>query len=54
MFSQPLPTEAADRLLTHVSTCPQCKRALGHRRRGKMCPVGRALVLRTLTERHGA
>lgn len=52
MKIKPMPVEAADRLLNHVTTCPQCKRALGHRRRGKMCPNGRYLVRQTLAERH--
>lgn len=48
-----LPAEAADKLLDHIVTCPQCRRAVTHRRRGKICPHGRELIRLTLTERHG-
>lgn len=49
---KPLPTEVADRLLAHLATCPQCKRAVSHRRRHKICPTGRMLIRLTITERH--
>lgn len=40
------PVEAADRLLDHVGRCPRC-------RNRKHCPVGKALIRKTLKERHG-
>lgn len=48
------PTRAADELIYHLSTCPQCKRAEDGKRRRKVCPIGRDLIKQTLKERHGA
>lgn len=49
-----LPSEAADELLTHLTTCPQCKRARRkHGRRGAHCEVAKELLKITLKERHG-
>jgi hypothetical protein len=48
-----LPSEAADELLTHLSTCPQCKRVRRkHGRRGAHCEVAKELLRQTLKERH--
>ena len=36
----------ADRLLEHLSHCPDCKKS-------SHCPIGKTLIRKTLKERHG-
>lgn len=42
-----------DKLIVHLNTCPQCKRARGWERRGSRCAVAKELLKQTLKERHG-
>lgn len=43
----PLPTTAADKLIHHLSVCPECRAAT------RKCPTAINLIKITLKERHG-
>lgn len=43
----PLPTTEADKLIHHLSVCPECRGAT------RRCPTAQKLIKKTLKERHG-
>lgn len=48
-----LPPTKANELLEHIENCPACRRVSDKHPSARYCPVGRALIIATLKERHG-
>lgn len=51
-IKKPTPVKYTDELITHLASCPQCKRAR-QKRRGSHCDIAKKLLEQTLKERHG-